>query len=253
MDLQSTIAQEAMGQSIDFKVNGTATHRYKVTNTTTDNSTLHHSMKRISYLFDGMGQKQAFDSDKPKDLAGQFGKPIKELLGKTYDMVIDPTGKVMMVVPEQIETSNSDQRMAMIMNFMNDLVSSVQPPQKNKASFFKILPAKEIEVGYTWTESENNESGKLTNNYKLASINDSTIIVEFTGTSNSTTKGEMMGMETSTTMNNKTIGNIILDRKTGIMRQKTSTTDSNGSTEIMGTTLPVTSKTTSVINVKPQQ
>ena len=53
-------------------------------------------------------------------------------------------------------------------------------------------------------------------------------------------------------MNNKTTGKIILDKATGIIRQKTSTTDSNGSTEAMGGTLPVTSKTTTVITVKPQ-
>ena len=252
MNLKSSIAQEAMGQSIDFNVDGVATHMYTVTNTTSYNSTLHHKMKRISYSFDGMGQKQSFDSDKQKDLDGQFGKPIKELLGKTYDMVIDPTGKVMMVVPEKLETSNPDPRIMMIMSMLTDLVSTVQPPQKNKASFFKVLPDGEISIGGNWSESENTESGKFTTNYTIASINDTTIVVEFTGTSNSTTKAEMMGMETSTTMNSKTKGNIILDRGTGIIRQKTNITDSNGSTEVMGTTLPVTSKITTVINVKPQ-
>ena len=41
------IAQQAMGQAIDFHVNGTAVHSYKVTNTTPDNTTLHHTMDRL--------------------------------------------------------------------------------------------------------------------------------------------------------------------------------------------------------------
>ena len=124
-------------------------------------------------------------------------------------------------------------------------------PQKNKSSFFKVFPDGEMSIGGNWTESENYETGKMTTNYTIASINDSTVVVEFTGTANSTSKAEMMGMETSTTMNSKTKGNIILDRRTGIIRQKTSFTDSNGSMEVMGTNLPMTSKTTSVIDVKP--
>src|ERR1043165_1335201 len=128
MKVKTKIAQEAMGQSIDFDVDGSVTHQYTVTNATEDNTTLHHTMKRIFYSFDGMGQKQTIDSDKPKDLQGQFGKPIKELMEKTYDMVIDPDGKVMMVVPEKIETSNTDPAMMLIMNNLKDVVSTVQPP-----------------------------------------------------------------------------------------------------------------------------
>jgi hypothetical protein len=61
-----------------------------------------------------------------------------------------------------------------------------------------------------------------------------------------------MGMETSTKMNNAYTGKIIIDKATGIMREKTITTASNGSTEAMGGTMPVTSKTTVIITVKPQ-
>ena len=139
MNLKTTIAQEAMGQSVDFNIDGLATHLFKVTNTTPDNTTLHHTMKRISYTFDGMGQKQPFDSDKPKDMEGQFGKPIRELLDKTYDMVIDSTGKVMMVLPEKIETPASDPRIMLIMNMLKDLVGTVLPPQKAGFIFLRRL------------------------------------------------------------------------------------------------------------------
>jgi hypothetical protein len=59
-------------------------------------------------------------------------------------------------------------------------------------------------------------------------------------------------MQTTTTMNNKTTGQIILDKATGIIRQKKSTTESSGTTEAMGGTLPVTSTVTTVINVIPK-
>ena len=251
MNVKTKISQEAMGQAIDFNIDGTATHSYKVTNATDDNNTLHHQLHRITYIFDGMGQKRAFDSDKPKDLEGQFGKPIKDLLEKKYDMVIDSTGKVLMVEPEKFDDSDTDPRMAIIMNLLKDVVSTVQPPAKNEACFFKILPDTATTVGDNWTQTGDNGSGKFTINYKISDINDSTIVVNFTEASTTVTKAEMMGMETTTNLTNKTTGTIVLDRQTGIIKQKTSTTDSNGTTEAMGGTVPVTSKIMITINVKP--
>jgi len=63
----------------------------------------------------------------------------------------------------------------------------------------------------------------------------------------------MMGMQTSTTMNNTYTGKIIVDKVTGLIREKTINTISTGSTEAMGGTMPVNSKSTIVIKVQPGQ
>ena len=143
LQTKTTVAQQAMGQSIDFNVDASGIHTYKVTNTTDDNHTLNHTVNRITFSFDGMGQKQSFDSDKPKDMNGQFGKPIKEMLEKKYDMIIDPFGKVLMVMPESFTASANDSRMAVITNMMKEVVDVVQPPGKGKASFFNVIPEKD--------------------------------------------------------------------------------------------------------------
>jgi len=54
-----------------------------------------------------MGQKRAFDSDKKEDLNGMFGKPVKNILSKSYDMIIDPGGKTLMVKPEKLDLGPS--------------------------------------------------------------------------------------------------------------------------------------------------
>ena len=144
METKTTVAQEANGQVIDFNVNGSVTHSYIVTNSTDDNTTLNHKMRRITFVFDGMGQKKNFDSDNPKDMNGQFGKPIKEALDKSYSMVIDPSGKVMMAIPEKFDASTDDERLMMIANMLKDVLGSVQPPKKGEASLFKVFPEKEI-------------------------------------------------------------------------------------------------------------
>jgi len=253
MEVKTTIAQQAMGQAIDFNVDATGTHSYKVTNTTEDNSTLHHLVQRITFAFDGMGQKMSFDSNKEKDLNGSFGKPVKDMLSKSFDIIIDPNGKVLMVLPEKVEIAAGDSRMAIITSMLKDVFDLVHPPQKGKASFFKVLPDNEAGKGEAWTESYVNESGKYDAAYTVSGITDSTIVVEFAATSITVTKAEMMGSETTTTMNNKSTGKIILDKTTGIIREKTISTESNGNTEASFGTLPVTSKTTTTIKVTPIQ
>lgn len=251
MKVKTTIAQQAMGQAIDFNVEAAGDHCYTVTNSTDDNTTLHHTLQRIAFVFDGMGQKRTFDSNEPKDLNGPFGKPIGDLLKKKFDMIIDPYGKTMLVQPEKFDLVSSDSRMVIINGMMKDVFNAAQPPKKGSGSMFKILPDTAIGIGQPWTSSYADETGKYDGAYSISAITDSTIIVDFAENSVTVSKAEMMGSETTTTMNNKSTGKIIIDRATGIMKEKTTQTESNGTTEAAFGSLPVTSKTTTVITVKP--
>lgn len=253
MDMKTSFAQQIMGQAIDFNVTGAVSHSYNVTNATDDNSTLRHEMKRINFLFDGMGQKMSFDSDNPKDMDGRSSKAMKEFLEKKYDMIIDPNGKVLMTNPEKFAAGVVDERMRMVMDMMQEMLGVVNPPKKGEGSFFRVLPENEAAIGETWSESGQTEKGPFTNNYTLAEVNDSTVVVNFNGTSTITNKSDMMGMESITTLNNKTTGTIIVDKASSIVKQKNLITETNGTTQVMGNSLPVSSKTTTVVNVKPIQ
>jgi hypothetical protein len=253
MEVKSTISQQAMGQTIDFTIDATGNHWYKVTNTTDENTTLNHQVQSIAFSFDGMGQKMKFDSNTEKDMNGQFGKPVKELLGKKYDIIIDSTGNTLMAIPEKIALTETDSRLAIISNLIKDVTAVVQPPLKGSASFFKLLPASGAVKGGTWTETSDAEPEKNFTNYTLADITDSTFVIDFTAGSVTVTTAEMMGNTTTTTLNNKSTGKITVDKATGIMKEKTVTTESTGNTEATFGTLPVTSKTSIVIKVKTGQ
>ena len=253
IQINTKISQQAMGQAIDFNVDATGAHNYKVTNSTDDNTTLHHRVQSIAFSFDGMGQKMKFNSGNEKDLNGMFGKPVKEMLEKKYDIIIDSGGKVMMAIPEKVQLSEADSRMAIITSMLKEVMDIVQPPQKGKNSFFKILPDNEAVKGDGWKISTETSGNKADAAYVITDITDSTVVVDFAENSTTVTKAEMMGSETTTTMNNKSTGKIILERTTGIIREKTINTESSGNTESSFGTLPVTSKTTTVITVKPVQ
>jgi hypothetical protein len=251
LKVKTTISQQAMGQAIDFNVDATGDHSYKVTNSTEDNTTLNHKVQRITFAFDGMGSKRSFDSNVEKDMNGPFGKPIKDMLEKKYDIIVNPAGNVLMAMPEKVELAEGDSRMAIITSMLKEVMDLVQPPKKGGPSLFKIMPDGEGGKGDTWTTTYENGGGKVEAGYTIAEINDSTIVIDFAEKSVSITKAEMMGSETTTTMNNNSKGKIILDRATGILREKTINTESNGNTEASFGTLPVTSKTTTIITVNP--
>ncbi|MEO5947985.1 MAG: DUF6263 family protein [Chitinophagaceae bacterium] len=250
MKTNSTISQQAMGQAIDFTVNASANHSYTATNATDDNTTLRHEIQRINFAFDGMGQKQKFDSENEKDLKGPFGKPVKDMMEKKYDMIIDPLGNVMMAFPEKITLAEGDSRMAIITNMLKGVMDLVQPPKKGKGSFFNVLPDTISAVGSTWNTTAIENGGNIETEYKIAEINDTTIVIDFIENSSSVAKAEMMGNPTTTKLKNKSTGKIILDRATNIVQEKSFTTESTGSTETSFGDLPVTSKTTTKIVLK---
>ncbi|MGH2552794.1 MAG: DUF6263 family protein [Chitinophagaceae bacterium] len=252
LQVKAAVAQQAGGQSIDFNVNATGHHSYKVTNANDENFTMHHRLTRIMFSFEGMGPKRSFDSDEEKDMKGPFGKPMKEMLEKTYDIIIDTNGKTLMAFPEKIKFAESDNQMAIINSLLKDVIDLVQPPQKGKGSFFKVLPDSVMNKGGSWTENYSTENGNFNTEYTLAEITDSTLIVDYVTLSVTITKAMMMGSETTTTMNNKSTGKIILDKFTGIIREKTLQTESNGNTESALGNLPITSKTTTTIKVIPR-
>jgi len=186
-------------------------------------------------------------------MKGQFGKPVKEMLDRKFDMIIDPSGKVLMIQPEKLDTVKMDERMAIITNLLKDILDITQPPKKGTASIFRVLPENEIAKGGNWSDTIVNPGLRSIMNYTIADITDTTIIINVTGNSATVSKAEMMGNETTTTMNNKISGKIIVDKATGVFKEKNLLTESNGTTESAFGNLPVTAKTTTVITLNPKQ
>jgi len=253
LEVRSSVAQQAAGQAIDFTADAVALHGYKVINQGKGQSTLHHATKKIAFNFDGMGQKRSFDSDNKNDMQGPFGDPVKSMLGSGFDVTLDETGNVLSVTSGKKEVPAPDDRLAIIFNMLKDITEAVYPPKKGGGSFFKVFPARQLTVGDVWTESGEDETGKYKTDYTLSEVLDSTIVVNFKGTSTTTTKTIVMGREAVTTLNSTNSGKIIIDGVSRVIREKNVTIESNGTTEAMGGTVPITSKTTIIIKVTPER
>lgn len=249
VDVKNNITQQAMGQAIDFTVDGRAFHNYKVTNASDDFYTLHHEARRMSFQFNGMGAKRSFDSDNKKDISGQFGEPVKKLLERKYDLIIDPAGMVMKANPETFPAEQNDDRLVIVLNMLKDLTSVTEPAKKGEASFFAILPARAPVVGDTWKTQTASANESSVTNYKITAVEDSTVTVIFETNGKSSAKAQVMGMESVTNLSSVTTGTILINRQTGILREKKSEMVSTGTAEMMGNTTPVNAKTSVKITV----
>jgi hypothetical protein len=249
MKSSTTNLVSAMGQELEMKTEVIADHQFKVTNTTDENHTLSHEINRVRFNSDGMGNTMSFDSQSEKDLNGQLGAPVKDLLSKKYNLVIDASGNTLMAMNEGASTGKAGAEAGMLAQFVSGLTELTQAPKQGEASFFKVLPATEVGVGDAWTNTIDRNGTKIEEAYSIAEINENIITLNYLSNSNSTTVQENMGMEVTITMKNKSEGKIKVDRKSGILKEKTITTTATGTVASGYGDFPINSTSTSVITI----
>lgn len=207
--------------------------------------------KQVKLNFTMGSQEMKIDSDNPKDLDGMLGQPVKEIMAQKPEFTIDENGKIIAVKKEpgkNAANENGAGMMAMMLPGM-DLASAV--PQEGQPSFFQVLPNKEVKVGDSWTDSIQAESNVQVTTYAVKEINDKEIVVDYKGRGKTANSKEAMGMKVDVNAENRSTGTIVLDKATGIVKQKTSTNTTETMMNLGGREMTSTIKTTAVTNVTP--
>jgi hypothetical protein len=191
---------------------------------------------------------QTFDSDNEKDMKGDGGKTMEKALKNKYSMTINASGKITGVKADDNNPNGGPKKedTDMMSNALAQIVAGFELPKTGDTSEFMILPARELAKGESWT----NASANAKTIYTLADVTDVDIIVNYTEEASTSKKQEAMGQEITMTSKDKTTGIITLDKKTGLLKGKTATTNSEGNMEIAGQTMPMNTKTTKTVTVK---
>jgi hypothetical protein len=242
--------QTAGAQVINFKLAGSAVHKFTVTDIATNLIKIHHEMQSMKFDFEGMGQKQSFDSNIEEDLKGPFGPFIKDLLLKKNDFEVDSFGNTSSFTTNTIPIAKPDDKLVTITDMLKPLLKLNNTPQLGPG-FFSVFRGSPLTPGLTYKTDINSGDGLLHSTYILKELTDSTIVADITITGNCNSALEMMGHITRTSETKVGTGKIIYDRKTGLIKQKTETIDSKGTTEAMGGTVPINGKISITILVNP--
>lgn len=247
--VNTVVSMEMMGQAMDTKIEATVTRIFDVADVTAGVATIEHKMKRMQMNIEApMAAAQTFDSENESDMKGDGGKAMEKALKNKYTMSVDAMGKVTAIkADDDNPNKNSPEKAAtdMLGGSMGQQAGAVLP-KVGDMSEFKILPSREVSKGETWSDST--KGVKAT--YTIADITATDVIINFTEEGKTERTQEANGMELKIATKDKTTGKITLDAKTGLLKEKSGVTNSEGTMEIMGQEVPMTTKTTTITTTK---
>ncbi|HEX2534020.1 MAG TPA: DUF6263 family protein [Chitinophagaceae bacterium] len=249
-EVNGSIAQEMGGQSMDMKMTGKVIRSYDVESVTDTAARLEHKVKRVQFSFEGMGQAQSFDSENEADLKSDLGKSVEKGLKNKYSVQVDGLGTVRSVQSDDDNPNTAGAPGADPMgNMLSQFAGAMELPKPGDRTPFQVLPARGALVkGFTWTDSLKREEQGLAT-YTVADITDNEILIDFTEDGRTEKTQEASGVEIKVSMKTRSTGRITLDRKSGLLKEKTSTSEGNGFVEAMGQNIPMQTKFTAVTRV----
>jgi hypothetical protein len=250
VDTKKATTIELMGQAMESTVNATVTTSYDIKDVNANGTVIEHKVKRLVFTLDGMGQKQNFDSEKEGDLKGDIGKVLEKSIKNKYTVTLDPSGKITDV---KLDDDNPNAKPNDENQMIAEMLSSqlgLTIPKVGTLSDLSVLPARKLSQGEKWVDSSSVDGTSRTTNYTVKTINDNEVALDFTELTNIQTTKSIMGTQAVVNSKNTSSGSIVVDKKTGVLKQKTITTDTDGKIEAQGQTIPQKEKATVTITVK---
>lgn len=239
----NTTTEMMMGESAST---ATTTELYEVKSTADAGTTVERSMKKLKLNLSIMGQEKSIDSDNPEDLKGMIGEPIKDLLNTKNEFVIDGNGLIIAAKDAEKKSGGNDM-MGMFLQGMN-MGSGLA---KGSKSFFASLPAYEVGKGDSWKDTTDMGGTSTVTTYSVKDITDTEVLLDFVSAGNIDSKQEMMGMSVSVKGTVKSNGTVIVDKATGLPKQKNITSVTDSAATVSGQEMNTKATTTAVITVKP--
>jgi hypothetical protein len=251
-EMKRNTSSEMMGQSMESTVNSTMTESYDIEDVNSNGIVIEYKVKRLTFSANGMGGSQEFDSEKEDDRKGEIGKILEKSLKNKYKMTIDPYGKIISVKADDDNPNpekNAEQdAIAGIVSTQLGLNFTV--PKEGDISIFKFLPGREISSSDTWVDSSNSNGVNRLTTYKVNSVKGNDVVLDYTEQVSVNTTQNIMGTDASFKSNDKTTGQVILDKNTGVLKQKTATIETKGTIEGQGMTVPTSGTTQMTVTVK---
>jgi hypothetical protein len=248
---KAVITQEVGGQSMDMNVNSTIIRAFDIGDVTNGTAKIEHKVKRLLFSFDVMGQSQSFDSDKPEDLKSELGKTLEKSVKNKYTISVDEKGTIVNVKTDD-DNPNKEQEASpndMMGNMMGQFAEGLEVPKTGDVISLKVVTAGALTKGQSWTDSlSGGETGTV--KYTVANVTPSEILIDYISEGNTKRKQEVGGgMEVDVALNSKTTGIITLDKKSGLLKQRTLNSEGSGNMEVMGQKIPMKSKVSGTITV----
>lgn len=231
-----------MGMGMQMKNNSNSVNKLVVIGEDDKNFLLTNTLTSIRLTLDAMGQQTDYDSDKAEDRNSEMGKAVGERLNKTDSIQIDKKSGSLILSYKDNNSISQDPPNPM-QGIMDAMGSSEQENLPVTNAFFIIPTGKK--VGDTWTDSSTNKNSKTVKTYILSAIDKNMATIRLAGTIQINTAQEIQGAAVNISMTTALMGDIITDIQTGLVSKQTLLSDVSGTIDMMGQSMPVSSKVAS--------
>lgn len=235
---------DMMGQSMEMKIGSTTKTTADIKDLKDNNYTITQIITDIKSSFSGMGQEKTFDSDKKEDMAGESGALYKGKINVPKDVVITNEGKPVAATATSDSSTKKDD------NPMGAIMDMIGGGQDNIASaLFLVIPGGK-KAGDTWQDSTTSEGAKMKRIFTLHSIANKEAALTINTIMDINKTIQAQGMDMNAVMTSKINSEILVDVISNLQKENKSTMDVTGTIDIMGQSVPITSKATSITTVK---
>ena len=232
-----------LGMGMDLNSTSTTNNLLTVKNITTANYTISNTLTKVKVNMNMMGQSNNYDSENKESNNEDMAKVFDDKLNKTSDYIIDNnTGKIITENKNGNTTGDSDK-----VNLTEDMlkVFSDNSDEAIVSGTFEILPASK-KIGDSWADTANTKESKTIRTYTLQSITGNEAVIKVDIASTAKNKVDVQEMEMEIATQTKTIGEIVTDITTGVVKKRNTVSDITGSFQLMGQDMPITAKVTTV-------
>lgn len=232
---------EIMGQTKENTTDRTTVQVIEVMDTRNTQTDLAVTITKSLVSLVSDDQEIKYDSES-KDNPGMMVESFGKKLGKTENIIVDASGKV-------IKEKKSDQEPDANINIMMGVL-----PVDRIPIFQPTLIGREFIVNASWYDSVVTEIDKMkistTGSYTIKNIENNIAHLVFTGIQKSTGKTEQMGQEFNITSTNKIYFEIEIEISTGIVMDQFSRTEGITNVDTGNMLIPVTLQSSSLMRTK---
>jgi len=244
-DIKTISNQEMMGQSMEIISDAKMLYEVEVKEKKSNSYLISTTLTKVLSSGSAMGQEMKFDSEKKEDLESETGKAFKDQLNISMEAEFNENAQVVNAVKKDTAASSGNQMMDMMKKF-----AGASGAELNGASAaFTIIPSGK-KPGDTWSDSLITDAVKTYTTYTFKALDGKNATITSTGKQFTKMKVEQQGMEINISMDGTLLTEGIIDISTGLIKQKTTTLNGISTTEVMGQSIPGTTKVTTITTVK---
>ncbi|MBY0480491.1 MAG: hypothetical protein K2Q21_03975 [Chitinophagaceae bacterium] len=233
----STIVQTVQGNEMEITSNVKLAVDLEVKKSS-PNIELSNTVTRLQLHTEAMGNSTDFDSDKQEDKDGQIGQMLKGVIGKPFEVSMSVDGIVFKSDKDKSEKEAAS-------NILGGNIDDVA-----KESFLAIPASIKVGDSLVVVGDITDKDNSKTITYSVESITGNDAVLTFKGSETSKKTKSMQNMEAVVTSTSTSSGTVIVDTKSGLIKEKKSTIEAKGTTEVMGQSIPFSLKQTVVTNNK---